>query len=196
MNHVKILKGWPPRDAPSKLVQLWYKSFPPDQRGLVEMKNPTRLTNNTSNAWSCAQDQILENINLRNMILDICTGRYVKYFREMFLPVREHTWLIGSGGFSFDFNVAFLILRLLEGAEVYGKIWWSWIIWFVIDLFDRWIWELGVLVGVSFIMLSFDITQSWPFNILLWVNLIYISLPHFIVQLFLLSGDFAMKENF
>jgi len=23
MNHVKIFKGWPPRDAPSKLVQLW-----------------------------------------------------------------------------------------------------------------------------------------------------------------------------
>jgi len=50
MNHVKIFKGWPPRDAPSKLVQLWYKSFPPDQRGLVEMKNPTRLSNKTSNA--------------------------------------------------------------------------------------------------------------------------------------------------
>ena len=50
MNNVKIFKGWPPRDAPSKLVQLWYKSFPPDQRGLVEMKNPTRLRNKTSNA--------------------------------------------------------------------------------------------------------------------------------------------------
>ena len=50
MNHVKIFKGWPLRDAPSKLVQLWYKSFPQDQRGLVEMKNPTRLSNKTSNA--------------------------------------------------------------------------------------------------------------------------------------------------
>ena len=38
----KNIKGWPPRDAPSKLVPLWYKTFPPDQRGLVEMKNPTR----------------------------------------------------------------------------------------------------------------------------------------------------------
>jgi len=46
----KIFKGWPPRDAPSKLVQLWYKSFPPDWRGLVEMKDPTRLSNKTSNA--------------------------------------------------------------------------------------------------------------------------------------------------
>ena len=40
-NHVMIFKGWPPRDAPSKLVQVWYKSFPPDQRGQVEMKKPT-----------------------------------------------------------------------------------------------------------------------------------------------------------
>ena len=36
MNHVKIFKGWPPRDAPSKLVQLWYKSFQQDQRGRNE----------------------------------------------------------------------------------------------------------------------------------------------------------------
>jgi len=27
MNPVKILKGWPLQDAPSELVQLWYKSF-------------------------------------------------------------------------------------------------------------------------------------------------------------------------
>jgi len=30
MNHVKILKGWSPRDSLSKLVQVWYKTFPPD----------------------------------------------------------------------------------------------------------------------------------------------------------------------
>ena len=29
MNHIKIFKGWPIQNAPSKLVQLWYKSFPP-----------------------------------------------------------------------------------------------------------------------------------------------------------------------
>jgi len=29
MNHVKIFKGWPLQDAPSMLVQLRYKSFPP-----------------------------------------------------------------------------------------------------------------------------------------------------------------------
>ena len=50
MNHVKIFKGWPLRDAPSKLVQLWYKSFPPDHAGLVEMKRPNRLSSKTSNA--------------------------------------------------------------------------------------------------------------------------------------------------
>ena len=38
-------------------------------------KNPTRLSNKTSNAWSCAEDQILENKNLRIMILNICTER-------------------------------------------------------------------------------------------------------------------------
>ena len=57
MNHVKI-KGWPPRDAPSKLVQLWYKTFPSDQCGQREMKKPTILSNKTSIAWSCAEDQI------------------------------------------------------------------------------------------------------------------------------------------
>jgi len=44
MNLVKIFKGWPPRDAPSKLVQLWYKTFPLDQRGQVEMKKATILS--------------------------------------------------------------------------------------------------------------------------------------------------------
>jgi len=50
MNHLKIFQGWPPGDAPSKLVQLWHKTFPPDQRGQVEMKKPTRLSNETSTA--------------------------------------------------------------------------------------------------------------------------------------------------
>jgi len=63
MNHVKIFKGWPPRDAPSKLVQLWYKTFPPDQRGQVEMKKPTILSNKTSTAWSCVEVQILVKIS-------------------------------------------------------------------------------------------------------------------------------------
>ena len=32
------------------------------------------------------------------MILYICTGQEVKCIFEIYLPVREHTWLIGSGG--------------------------------------------------------------------------------------------------
>jgi len=32
------------------------------------------------------------------MILNICTERSVKYFSEIYLPVRKSTWLIGSGG--------------------------------------------------------------------------------------------------
>jgi len=42
------------------------------------MKNSTRLSNKTNNAWSCAEDQILENSNLRNMILNICNERISK----------------------------------------------------------------------------------------------------------------------
>jgi len=61
MNHVKKIKGWPLRDAPLELVQLMYKTFPPDHYGQVEMKTPTILSNKSSTAWSCAEDQILEN---------------------------------------------------------------------------------------------------------------------------------------
>ena len=61
MNHVKTFKGWPLRDAPSELVQLWYKTFSTDHDGQVEMKNLTRLSNKTSTAWSCTEDQILKN---------------------------------------------------------------------------------------------------------------------------------------
>jgi len=50
MNHVKIFKGWPSRDAPWELVQLWYTTFLPDHDGQVEMKDPTRLSNKTSTA--------------------------------------------------------------------------------------------------------------------------------------------------
>jgi len=71
----KILKGRPHRNAFSKLVHRQYKSFPSDRFCLVEMKNPTRLSNKTNNAWSCAEDQILENWILRNIILNVCTER-------------------------------------------------------------------------------------------------------------------------
>ena len=46
---------------PEMPLRNWYKTFPPDHIHLVEMKNPTRLSNKTSTAWSCAEDQILEN---------------------------------------------------------------------------------------------------------------------------------------
>ena len=50
MNHVNTFKGWPLRDAPSKLVQLWYNKIPLDRDGQVEMQNPTRLSNKTGTA--------------------------------------------------------------------------------------------------------------------------------------------------
>ena len=37
---VKKINGWPPRDAPSELVQLWYKTFPCDHNGQLEIKKP------------------------------------------------------------------------------------------------------------------------------------------------------------
>ena len=61
MHYLKIFKGLPTRDAPSELVQLLHKMFPPDHDGQVEMKTPTTLSNKTSTAWSGAEDTILEN---------------------------------------------------------------------------------------------------------------------------------------
>jgi len=80
----KTFKGRPRRNAFSKLVHRQYKSFPADRFCQVEMKNLTRLSNKYSNAWSCAEDQILANKNLRNIILNICTERQVKYFRQIY----------------------------------------------------------------------------------------------------------------
>ena len=93
MNHVKYWRAGP-AEMP---FRNWYTTNTNHFQLTcqVEMKNPTRLSNKTSNALSYADDQILENKNLRNMILNICTERWVKYFRQIYLPVREHTWLIG-----------------------------------------------------------------------------------------------------
>ena len=69
----KIFKGRPSRNAFSKLVYRQYKSFPHDGFCQYEIKKTTGLRNKHRTAYSCAEDQILENKNLRNMILDICT---------------------------------------------------------------------------------------------------------------------------
>ena len=61
MNHAKIFKGQPLRFAVWELVPKWYKTFPPDYIDQVEIKNSTMLSNTTSTASSCAEDQILEN---------------------------------------------------------------------------------------------------------------------------------------
>jgi len=50
MNHVKILKGQPHQFALWELVFNWYKTFPPDHFGRVEMKQPVGLSNKTSAA--------------------------------------------------------------------------------------------------------------------------------------------------
>jgi len=60
MIHVKIFEGQPRRFALSELVQAWYKIFPPDHFGQVEINDSTMLGNKTSTAYSCAEDQILQ----------------------------------------------------------------------------------------------------------------------------------------
>jgi len=58
------------------------------------MKKPTKLSNTSGHAWSCAENQILGN----KTILNICTEQWVKYFSRIYLPVREYKLFIGSGG--------------------------------------------------------------------------------------------------
>ena len=60
MNHVKIFQGQPRRFALSELVQAWYKKFPTDHFGQLEINDSTMLRNKTSTAYSCAEDQILQ----------------------------------------------------------------------------------------------------------------------------------------
>jgi len=50
MNHAKKIKVWSPRDAPWELIPQWYKTFPPDHFGGVEMKKPTGLSKKASTA--------------------------------------------------------------------------------------------------------------------------------------------------
>jgi len=45
MNGSKKIKGWSLRDALWELVPEWYKKFPQDHFGRVEMKKPTGLSN-------------------------------------------------------------------------------------------------------------------------------------------------------
>jgi len=61
MNHVQICKGQPHWFALWEPVPHWYKTFLPDHIDLAEMKNPAGLSKRISTAYSCAEDQILEN---------------------------------------------------------------------------------------------------------------------------------------
>ena len=61
----KIPKGKPRRFALFELVPKWYKPFPPDHFGETEKNDSTMLSNTTSTAKSCAEDQILEHLILR-----------------------------------------------------------------------------------------------------------------------------------
>jgi len=69
MKHAKTVKGQPRRYASSELVHRLYKSFPPDHFGQAEMNVSNTLSNKSSTAWLCAEDQILDHSILRNRFL-------------------------------------------------------------------------------------------------------------------------------
>jgi len=43
----------------------WYKTFPTDHFGQIEIDQPTRMSNKTRTAYSRGEDQILEHLILR-----------------------------------------------------------------------------------------------------------------------------------
>jgi len=51
------------------------------------------------------------------MILNICTERWLKHFSEIYLPVREHAWLIASGGEGrSSTKVVYYVFETVEGV--------------------------------------------------------------------------------
>ena len=97
INHVQYLRAGP-AEMP---VQNWYTAntshFRLTDFCQAEIQHTTGLGNKPSTAKFCAEYQILENKMLGTA--NICTERYVNQFSEIYLPVREHEWLIGSGGY-------------------------------------------------------------------------------------------------
>ena len=93
------------------------------------MKNPTTLSNKTSNAWSCAEDHILENKNLRNMILNIfhCTtwklgflniSEYLAtYGIQMDPSVTKRRWKSGKKPVLCMLGLLSTIIRGMERAD-------------------------------------------------------------------------------
>jgi len=97
---------------------------------LGEMKKPTVLSNKSSNAWSCAENQIfVVFLRIRSSEQDF---KYLywtisKYFNEINLPGREYAWLIGSGRppphnqiYSRNWWYAFSMLKLTNFPPPYG----------------------------------------------------------------------------
>ena len=74
MNHAKKIKGWSPWHASFELVPQWYKTFPPDHLGRLEMKKPTRFSNKMITAWYCGGWDFGAK-NPRDKILNTCTER-------------------------------------------------------------------------------------------------------------------------
>ena len=99
MNHVKIFKGWPLRS--------WYNCgtnhFHQADFCLAEMKKPTMLSNKSSTAWSCAENQLFENKSSEQDFKYLYCTISKKILLWNLLPGREYTWLVGSGGWHDSF---------------------------------------------------------------------------------------------
>ena len=74
MNHVKEGLAPPicPFEARTTVVNSPEINSPRADFCLEEMKKPTMLSNKSSKAWSCAENQILE---IQKRILNSCTAR-------------------------------------------------------------------------------------------------------------------------
>ena len=93
----QIFKGQPSRGAFWELAPYWYRTFSPDHIDLVEMKQPTGMSNKSSTESSCAKHLILHHIQLAytNVYMPpptnvyICAQRCKNKLSQMWLPGRE-----------------------------------------------------------------------------------------------------------
>jgi len=93
----QIFKGQPNPGAFWGLAPYWYRTFSPDHIDLVEMKQPTGMSNKSSTESSCAKHLILHHIQLAytNVYMPpptnvyICAQRCKNKLSQMWLPGRE-----------------------------------------------------------------------------------------------------------
>jgi len=84
----RLIKGQPRRFALWELVPNWCNSFLPDRFGQLEMNDITMLSNETSTAHSCAEDQILEVLILSTRFCTcVLNGTYTNFLKSSYQKV-------------------------------------------------------------------------------------------------------------